>query len=446
MSTSVVPETAISDRFGYRLVFFLWFLFLFEPARLTVHYMPMLRPLIWLPTLLLMVAIIHWLGSPLRKYNYKWFMIFLFINLLGTVVAFWDGNWGIARQINRQIFQFFMLGVLTFTYFDNYDRVQKLFSLYFLHFIYFAAWGIFSLHFVPIDPSVDPGLRVIIPWHHWLDNRDAFGPLMVIAIAYSYYYYQGVENRKLKMLSLVCMVLCVCGVVLSFGRGVFLAMVAALLFMWIQSKRKLAGILLLLVMVGLLVVAESIISPGDMYWETMRTIEEGTSEGTGADRKFLWGLALKEFIDNPIFGVGTGNFGIAVLKVIAPDEALKFGYTQGRLWGRALHCAPLTILSEYGLVGSVVFIFLIIDFMKTNRMSERISFALLTKEKQIKLHEIAHSPARTFYFISMGMMACFVAFWVNGFFYEIIYTPFFWNLIVLNKLINIYLLNGKFQF
>lgn len=433
-----------TDQFGYRIVAFLWFLYLFEPARLLAYYIPILEPLKWLPTFLLLVAIFHWVKTPLKKYGYKWFTIFLILNLFGTIIAFIDGNWGISRTINRIMFQYFMMGIMTFTFFNDDEKVKRLLLLYFLYFLYFSIWGILSLKVSPIDLYADPGARSIVPWHQWLDNRDGFGPLMVIGIAYSFYYHQATQNRKVKWLSLLSIILCLAGVILSFGRGVFLALGVTVIFIWLQAKRKFQGVFLVIVTVGLVIVTASIISPGKLYWEQMESIKEGTSEGSGAERKVLWGFAWEEFMSSPIFGVGPGNFGIAVMKLISPDEAQRIGYSShGKLWGKALHCAPLTILCEYGLVGSIVFFFLIIDFIKTNLMSRGISQAPLTDERKMHNYEAAQSPAKANYFLSRGLLACFVSFWVSGFFYEIFYAPNFWNLIVLNRLIYITQLKVK---
>lgn len=444
--TTILPvqEKIRTDEFGYKMVFFIWFLYLFEPARLFAHYIPVLQPLKWLPTILLIAAIFYWLNSSVKKYNYNAFTVFLALSLFGTVIAVINGgNWGIARQINRQIFQFYMLGILTFSFFNDIEKNNKLFYLYFLYILYFAIWGIFSLKFNPINHFIDPGARTIVPWHPWLDNRDGFGPLMVIGLAFSFYYYRAVESRRLKLLSLISLIFCVAGIILSFGRAVFVAMAITIVYMWYQSKGKLYGMFLLIVAAIVILFTVSIISPDNKYWETMQTINDGLSEGTGADRKVLWRWAWMEFINYPIFGVGTGNFGIAIVKLIPQDEALRHGYTEGRLWGRALHSAPFTILSEYGLVGTLAVIFLIIDFINTNRRNKNISLALLKGEVSVKSHGIMPTQAKTFYYISLALMACFLAFWINGFFYEIIYASFLWNLIVINRLLYINILAFK---
>jgi hypothetical protein len=420
------------NRTGYRLIMFVWFLFLFEPARLAAHYVPALFPLRWLPTALLLTAFAYWIAFARKKYHYGWFAAFVGVNLAGTAVAYFGGNWGIAREINRQILQFFFLGLITFSYVDNEKRIARLLAMYFWHILYFALWGLLSLKLEPIDPAIDPGVRKIVFWHPWLDNRDGFGALMVIGIAFSWHYLQAGAGLRKKAAILSCLLLCFAGVVMSFGRGVFLATAVTAVFILFQSKKKIAGLLILAVSTAAMAGISSFISPENLYWEKMSTIESGMSAGTGADRKNLWSWAWREFLENPVLGVGTGNFGIAALEIVSEEEMIEAGYTRGRLWGRSLHCAPLTILCEYGLVGVSVFIFFVSDFIRTNRMSRRS----LAARKKEEIPAEWSNPGLLFCFQS-GLAAAFVAFWVNGIFYEIIYAPFLWNIVVLSRLIHL---------
>ena len=201
--------------------------------------------------------------------------------LVGTVVAFFDGNWGIAREVDRQIIQFFILSMITLTFVNTEERIRTLFKFFFWYFIFFAVWGVVGLQLTPIEAGSDPGTRAIVPWHPWLDNRDGFGPLMVIGMAFSFYLIQAVGSWKAKTAAFLGMWLCLIGIVMSFGRGVFLAMLATAVFIWLQMKQKLIGAVVIGVIVLLGAAAVMIVSPGDLYWEKMGTIESSMSEGTG---------------------------------------------------------------------------------------------------------------------------------------------------------------------
>lgn len=416
-----------------------WVLFLFEPARLVTHYVPFLGFMNWLPTLVILYALGLWVNCKGEKDLYKWLLVILLVNVFGTFIAFMDGNWGIARQINRQVFQFYVLGIGTLLFFNDAKKVGDLFLLYFMYILYFALWGIVGLKLDPLDAYSNPGSRPIVVWHPQLDNRDGFGPLMVMGIGYSFYYYRAVSSARLRKLSMVCLGLCLAGVVISFGRGVFLAMASVIMFIWLKSKRKVAGILLLgAFSVGMLVTS-SILTPGHDYWETMKTIGEGTSTESGSDRMVLWGWAWEEFARNPFFGVGTGNFGIAVFRYAPLEEIMEHGYTEGRLWGRALHSVPMTILSENGLVGVLAFVLLTIDFLRTNRANRKASRGVGDGEPPNKRTQEISRDRVNYHYLSLGLLACFVAYWVNGIFYEILYYPFLYSILVMNRLIRLHL-------
>ena len=107
------------------------------------------------------------------------------------------------------------------------------------------------------------------------------------------------------------------------------------------------------------------------------------------------------------------------------------GYTPGRLWGRAVHSAPMTILAEYGLVGAIVAVLLVVDFFRTNRRIRKHA----TKLPSTVLSEANDYPPGYVNAVALGLHAAFLAFCVSGIFYEIIYTPLFWTVAVLNRML-----------
>jgi O-antigen ligase len=158
---------------------------------------------------------------------------------------------------------------------------------------------------------------------------------------------------------------------------------------------------------------------------------QGTESGTGADRAALWSIAWREFLSNPIVGVGTGNFGSGASAVLSPGEVTAGGYTAGRLWGRAAHSAPMTILAEYGLAGAIIAVLLVVDFFRTNRRT-RLNAARVSKQV---LNQAGGFPPGYVNAVALGLHGAFLAFCVSGIFYELLYTPLFWNVIVLNRML-----------
>jgi hypothetical protein len=428
------PDADTMYVLDYRLVICLWFLFLFEPARLITYYIPALRPLKWLPELLLYATCVRWFLSSAPKRHMKWFTAFFGMTLFGTVIAFVFGNWGIARLIVRQMFQYYALGILTFSFCTTPLRTSKILRLYFFSFLYYAIWGLISLQMAPIASDIDPGTRQIVFWHPSFDNRDGFGPLMVMGFVFSFYLYKVLRGRLLKLLATATAIFCIVGIIISFGRGVFLAFIATIVYIWFKTRRKLVMAIALVVIV--LVFINAFPEIAHRYWATMQTIStEGTRGGTGLDRKILWGWAWREFLSSPIYGVGTGNFGIAIFRVVSYGEALEAGYTPGRLWGRALHCAPMTVLCEYGLMGAVIMWFLFADVLRTNRRTRKNAtrFAGPPGPGDSRYNFLFQPSAVVA--VSNGLNAAILAVLVSAFFYELLIAPLLWHLIIINRLL-----------
>jgi len=416
----------------YRFVAFLWFLYLFAPAKLIAFYVPAARPVTWLPEFLLWICAIQWLRSPVAKRGYPAYTRFLFLMVVGTVLAFFIGNWGVARETLRQMYQYYLLGLITLTFCSTPQRARPILGLYFGYFLWYGIWGLISLKVSPLSDEINPGARSIVYWHPNFDNRDAFGPLMVAGLAYSIYYFQATKTVRTRIGTAwvaLSIVLGIVGFVTSFGRGAFVGFIAAATSMWLKSRRKTAA----LAVTAVVIVSFSLLAPKltARYWTSMQTITgEGMDTGTGADRKGLWNVAWREFLWSPIIGVGTSNYGIATQRVVRPDEDVGHGYTQGRLWGRSVHSAPLTILSEYGIIGAVAALLLVGDFFITNRRTR-----IRGSQPNSEITDEAGFPPGYLKAITLGLHAAFLTFCVAGIFYEIIYTPLYWTVIVLNRML-----------
>lgn len=374
-----------------------------------------------------------WLRGSEPKRGFPAYTRFMALFLFGTVVAYYHGQWGLARDIDRYTYQMYFLGLITLTICDRPARTRPIFALYFGYFAWFAIWGLISLKTSPLSATEDPGARSIVFWHRDFDNRDAFGPLMVAGLAFSIYYLQANRTMKTRagaVWGYVVIGLCAVGFVTSFGRGAFLAFLAVGTSMWLRSKRKPAVIFALLIVVGVAIFAVPQLV--DRYVGTMQSItRQGTESGTGADRAALWSIAWREFLSNPIVGVGTSNFGSGASTVLLPGEVTAGGYTAGRLWGRAAHCAPMTILAEYGLAGAVIAMLLLVDFFRTNRRT-RLNAAKVSNQV---LNRAGGFPPGYVNAVALGLHGAFLAYCVSSIFYEILYTPLFWNVIVLNRML-----------
>src|SRR6202000_959320 len=94
-----------------------------------------------------------------------------------------------------------------------------------------------------------------------------------------------------------------------------------------------------------------------------------------------------------------------------------------------VHSAPVTIIAEYGLVGAIIALLLVVDFFRTNRRT-RMHATKSTVSSQTDDYPPGYVNA-----VALGLHAAFLTFCVSGIFYEIIYTPLFWTVVVLNRML-----------
>ena len=415
------------DALAFRIVILLWVLYLFTPHKLLQYYIPAASPVTWLLEILLFVEVGIYFSTNRERRGYPAFTILMGLTVLGVLMAAIFGNWGRAISIVRTFYQPYLLALLTFAFCTTLQRAAVIYKIYFLHLLYFGLWGLASLYYSPLG-ATDPGLRNIIPWHVNYDNRDAFGPLMVIGFVFSAYYFYAVSPRP--KLAILSMMLSLLGIITSFGRGVFLSLLVACGLMWLRAKNKaqISAIVLGLAVLG----AAAAPNLAERYLSSMGTIfSEGTHKGTGADRKILWTWASRVFLLNPIAGVGPGNFGIAVFQVVPLREAAQYEYTQGSLWGRALHSTPMTVLSEYGTLGIMAIIFLIYDYFRTNAAVRRQNRA--AEARGVPL--VAGFSVGYIDNVALALHMAFLTMCINSIFYEIFYIAMLGHLLALNRLL-----------
>ena len=195
---------------------------------------------------------------------------------------------------------------------------------------------------------------------------------MVHGAAMCFWFALAVRTRRLRLLLFGLSVYCVLGVVASYARGAFLALVVVAFLVWLRSPRKgltAAGMVLAVVAVAgvaALVVGVSPDTGNGFFQEMMSSFTEGTSEGTGAQRWTLWMSAVKVWMEYPIFGVGPNNFGAFASTFFRQGEVPGFEDPL-MFYGFNLHSAYFEILSEMGIVGCIAFAWAMLDFVLKNR-------------------------------------------------------------------------------
>ncbi len=134
-------------------------------------------------------------------------------------------------------------------------------------------------------------------------------------------------------------------------------------------------------LVGIVLAGFVVLVAPSSYWTEVRSIqEEGSSKGTGRERVYTWGIGWHMFLENPVMGVGQGNFPWVFKKyeyeVTRSDEPF-----HGRsVAGRMAHSIYFTMLPELGLIGTMLFFGMVLVSIKDLNMIKK-HFNQKTKQK-----------------------------------------------------------------
>jgi len=219
---------------------------------------------------------------------------------------------------------------------------------------------------------------------------------------------------KIFFIILICLML---SSILTYSRGGFIGLVAVTIYCWVISNKKIA----LATIIGFFIAFALFIAPPS-YWERVQTITTEsqnleTQSGTGSARVYSWKLGWHLFLNNPIIGVGQGNF---------PWRAGEAEDEKGVLWktrslkGRVAHSLYFTLLPELGLVGILIFVTMIICSLKDLKFIKKAtksSTDIFSKEEGKKI-----------YYLALALEGGLVGFLASSVFISTFYYPNFWIL------------------
>jgi O-antigen ligase len=135
------------------------------------------------------------------------------------------------------------------------------------------------------------------------------------------------------------------------------------------------------------------------------------------------------FLDNPLFGVGQGNFPWDFRQY-----ELESGHEEGlhtrSIAGRAAHSLYFQLLPELGITGGLIFLILIINFLRCIRN-------IRSAGKRGDPHKKLEAPYKDYFYLSYAMEGSLVGYLVSGLFISIFYYPNFWLLISFAYTINL---------
>jgi putative inorganic carbon (HCO3(-)) transporter len=397
---------------GYKVALIFWVMVLFEPVWWVAYTFDVLLVTKLLVLCMYVMALFVLARIPKRLPLAPLLALTVFVPVSGLFAQ--NPQYVIVPAKAFALYYVLLLGMVCFV--KTPRRIEPFIVLMlFGQFLWWGLWGAKSGR---------------VYWHSLYGNYDGFGPLMVLGVAGAYHAAMSLKNRRLKFLAIFTAILCVGGVISAEARGAVLSMAGVLLFMWWRSPRKgmmtaaLGGALLVVALVASVFMrgVQRGIDTLPNFWDEMATVGSGD---TDKDRAVLWSAAMTVWSKSPFIGVGARNFGITASTTFAPGE-LKGYENPATLYERALHNIWVQILTEYGIIGSSLFLWLLIDFWLRNRKLQRSAAveAWSARGGTLDLRNVA-----------LGLETMMVGFILCGVFYPILDEPWLFCIVSLNAVL-----------
>jgi probable O-glycosylation ligase (exosortase A-associated) len=196
------------------------------------------------------------------------------------------------------------------------------------------------------DVVLNPDTRHYLGGTFLGDGND-FSWSACIAIPFALFLGYSSDSKFRKVAFYGIFVLLILAVIGTQSRGASLALVVAMAYLVMKSRRK----SLALAAVGMLVAMVLLFAP-DAYFDRMSSIKDYETEGSAQGRILAWKTAANMALDHPLTGVGAGHFGVM----------FGFKYKPADYIGPYLnaHSIYFLMLGEFGFPGLLVLLGLII--------------------------------------------------------------------------------------
>jgi O-antigen ligase len=182
-------------------------------------------------------------------------------------------------------------------------------------------------------------------------NANDLGLTLAVGIPIAWQLIQG-SRRFARIAAMTYLVLAPIGIVLTGTRGAVLTGLVALSIIPLSISYRSQRLALRAVVVVMLISVPAIVFVPSGTWDRVATIgTELRGEGTMSGRLGIWRAGLQMFPMRPLLGAGAGTF--------APAVADQYGGAVSS------HNVPIAILIENGIVGSVIFIALLVSCART---------------------------------------------------------------------------------
>jgi probable O-glycosylation ligase (exosortase A-associated) len=326
----------------------------------------------------------------------------LFIFLIGFSVVYAPNTYHVWKIFSGMLVILFCVLLVMPTIISNVERLDR---FIFLWVIINALVALFAL----THGGHGAGSYL------WDENDLAL--LLNMCIPLSFYLgFSAKRSKKQRLFFKLITLLLVIATGYTMSRGGFLGLLAVFGTIWLMSERKFKSLAIIFLCVMLSGYPVYKLVPETYKTEMSTIFGDNAFDKTRADRIEFWGYGLEMFLDNPILGVGAGNYPWTVHLYqlrkpdYDPDRVTLYG-------GRPAHSIYFTLIPELGLAGITVFLLIL------EQIFSRLRRIIRRSNEYKSLNEIG--------LLAKALLVSTVAYLVTGTFISVLYYPPFWYLIAL---------------
>lgn len=207
----------------------------------------------------------------------------------------------------------------------------------------------------------DPENRNYIVAGPFLGDGNDFALSLNIVIPFALYLFQESRKTRQRLFWGGTLALIVMMVILTKSRGGTVGLLAVAFYYWLKSRRKVVTASLAAAALAMVLA----LAP-QSYFDRMRQVAD-TEEGSAQGRILAWTAATQMAVQNPVFGVGAGNF--------ATSYGAFFRTRTDVPWQNA-HSIYFLALGELGFPGLIVVLaFVGGNIVASHRLLKRIRAA-----------------------------------------------------------------------
>ncbi|TLY38671.1 MAG: hypothetical protein E6K60_00635 [Nitrospirae bacterium] len=320
----------------------------------------------------------------------RWFAALCLIAALSYVAKNQASEWEVSPLMSYV--SFFLLFLLTLALVDSLVRLRWVLL------VAIGSMGLASLYVLREWQKFHNVYREFRPGFVTGDPN-YFSVSALLCLPLAFYLIRGRPKWE-RWFCIGCIALTLLALTAAASRGALVALIVMALIMAWRSRQRAGGLLL----VGAFAIFISVVSPAAPV-ERILNPTHGDIQSTDT-RKAVWAAGMRMIAENPVVGIGLGNFKPLVSQYAEPGQRLD----------KIAHNTYIEMAAELGLVGLVVFVVIL--------------FGTIHQLGEIRRRTQLAGPL-LIYEASQGMQLGLIAYAIACFFVSVQYQKLFWLMIFL---------------